>query len=173
MTLTPEKVGLQPYVTNEYWERIRAAMREYRGLVAAKKDTKPVEAEIVFLCGIMGHFVADGSQPLHTTIEYNGWTSANPNAYTTDHKIHAQFESQFVSENVNAGKDVAPLIAKTPVVLADPFDDYVKYLRAFTVASREDVPVGEGGRIYGCGVAGVAGVSCTNGWRLGLPSYGI
>jgi hypothetical protein len=129
MTLTPEKVGLQPYVTNEYWERIRAAMREYRGLVEAKKDTKPVEAEIVFLCGIMGHFVADGSQPLHATIEYNGWTSANPKGYTTEHRIHAQFESEFVSANVSPAKDVAPLIAKTPVVLSDPFEDYVKYLR--------------------------------------------
>jgi hypothetical protein len=77
----------------------------------------------------MGHFVADGSQPLHTTIEYNGWTSANPQGYTTDHRIHAQFESEFVSANVNPAKDVAPLIAKTPTVLTDPFEDYVKYLR--------------------------------------------
>jgi len=128
-SLTPETVGMQPYVTDEYFERVKAAMREYRGLLAAKKDTKPVEAEIVFLCGIMGHFVGDGSQPLHATIEYNGWTSANPNGYTAEHRIHSQFESEFVSANVNPAKDVAPLIAKTPVVLADPFEDYVKYLR--------------------------------------------
>lgn len=127
--LTPEKVGLQPYVTDEYYERAKAAMREYRGLVAAHKDTKPVEAEIVFLCGIMGHFVADGSQPLHATIQYNGWTGANPNGYTTDHRIHAQFESQFVSDVVKPARDVAPLIAKEPKVLGDVFEDYVKYLR--------------------------------------------
>ncbi len=127
--LTPEKVGLQPYVTDEYYERIKAAMREYRGLVAAHKDTKPVEAEIVFLCGIMGHFVADGSQPLHATIQYNGWTGENPNGYTTDHRIHAQFESQFVSDAVKPAKDVAPLIAKEPKVLGDVFEEYVTYLR--------------------------------------------
>ena len=127
--LTPEKVGLQPYVTDEYYERAKAAMREYRGLAAAHKDTKPVEAEIVFLCGIMGHFVADGSQPLHATIQYNGWTGENPNGYTTDHRIHAQFESEFVSAVVKPAKDVAPLIAKEPKVLGDVFEDYVKYLR--------------------------------------------
>ena len=127
--LTPEKVGLQPYVTDEYYERAKAAMREYRGLAAAHKDTKPVEAEIVFLCGIMGHFVADGSQPLHATIQYNGWTGENPNGYTTDHRIHAQFESQFVSDVVKPARDVAPLIAKEPKVLGDVFEDYVKYLR--------------------------------------------
>ena len=126
--LTPEKVGLQPYVTSEYFERVKSAMRDYRGLLAAHKDTKPVEAEIVFLCGIMGHFVADGAQPLHASIQYNGWTGPNPNHYTTEHKIHAQFESEFVSANVNA-KDVTPLVAKQPTVLADPFEDYVKYLR--------------------------------------------
>ena len=129
LPLTPESVGLQPYVTNEYYERIKAAMREYRGLIAAHKDTKPVEAEIVFLCGIMGHFVGDGSQPLHVTIQYNGWTGPNPNGYTTLHRIHGQFESEFVAANVNPAKDVAPLIPKQPVVLGDAFEDYVKYLR--------------------------------------------
>ncbi len=128
LPLTPEKVGLQPYVTNEYFERLKSAMREYRGLLAAKANTKPVEAEIVFLAGIMGHFVADGSQPLHVSIQYNGWTGQNPNGYTTEHKIHAQFESDFVTANVTA-KDVAPLVAKEPKLLADPFEDYVKYLR--------------------------------------------
>ena len=127
--LTPEKVGLQPYVTDEYYERVKAAMREYRGLVAAHKDTQPVEAEIVFLCGIMGHFVADGSQPLHATIQYNGWTGENPNGYTTEHRIHAQFESQFVTDVVKPSRDVAPLIAKEPKVLGDVFEQYVTYLR--------------------------------------------
>ena len=126
--LTPEKVGLQPYVTTEYYERAKSAMRDYRALAKDHKDTKPVEAEIVFLCGIMGHFVGDGSQPLHATIQYNGWTGDNPNDYTTEHKIHAQFESIFVGANVKA-KDVSPLVAKEPKVLADVFDDYVKYLR--------------------------------------------
>ena len=127
--LTPEKVGLQPYVTDEYYERVKAAMREYRGLVAAHKDTNPAEAEIVFLCGIMGHFVADGSQPLHATIQYNGWTGENPNGYTTDHRIHAQFESEFVTDVVKPARDVAPLIAKEPKVLSDVFEEYVRYLR--------------------------------------------
>jgi hypothetical protein len=127
--LTPEKVGLQPYVTVEYWERLKAAMRDYRELAAAHEDTKPVEAEIVFLAGIMGHFVADGSQPLHTTIQYNGWTGPNPNGYTTLHTIHARFESQFVHDNVDAAKNVLPLMTSPPVIAKDIFDGYLAYLR--------------------------------------------
>jgi hypothetical protein len=126
--LTAEKVGLQPYVTTEVYERLKSAMREYRGLLAAKKDTKPVEAEITFLAGWLGHYVGDGSMPLHTTMQYNGWTGANPNGYTTEHHIHAQFESDYVAANVKPG-DVAPLVAAKPVVLNDVFAEYMSYLR--------------------------------------------
>jgi len=127
--MTPDKVGLQPYVTTEVYERLKSAMREYRGLVAAKKNTKPVEAEIVFLAGWLGHYVGDGSMPLHTTIQYNGWIGPNPNGYTTEHHIHALFESDFVHENVRPG-DVAPLVeAAKPVALKDVFEDYMTYLR--------------------------------------------
>jgi hypothetical protein len=126
--LTPEKVGLQPYVTLEVYERLKSSMRDYRALLAAKQDTKPVEAEIIFMTGWLGHYVGDGSMPLHTTIQYNGWVGPNPNGYTTEHHIHGQFESDFVSANVKE-KDVAPLVSKDPVVLNDVFADYMTYLR--------------------------------------------
>ena len=127
LPLTPEKVGLQPYVTDEVFERLESAFRDYRALVAAHQDTKPSEAEIVFLAGWLGHYVGDGSQPLHTTIQYNGWVGANPNGYTTEHKIHAQFETAYVAANITA-KDFAGLV-KAPERLDDPFTDYVAYLR--------------------------------------------
>jgi len=130
LELTPEKVGLQPYQTNELYERLKSAMRDYRGLAAAKKDTKPVEAEIVFLAGWLGHYVGDGSQPMHATIQYNGWTGPNPNGYTTEHHIHSLFESEYVHANVKIG-DVSPLVeaAKPVVIEGDMFDAYMKYLR--------------------------------------------
>ena len=128
LPLTPEKVGLQPYQTVEVWERLKSAMRDYRQLKLDHKDTKPSECEIVFLAGWLGHYVGDGSQPLHTTIQYNGWTGPNPNGYTTEHKIHSLFESTFVTANVKAS-DVSPLIAAKPVVVGDVFTDYMAYLR--------------------------------------------
>jgi hypothetical protein len=129
LLLTVERVGTQPYQTVEMYERLKSAMRDYRLLLADKRDTKPLEAEIVFLAGILGHYVGDGSMPLHTSIYPNGWSGPNPNGYTTDHQIHALFESVFVGANVRIG-DVAPLVkAEEPKVLGDVFDDYVTYLR--------------------------------------------
>jgi hypothetical protein len=104
----------------------------------------------VFLAGWMGHYVADGSQPLHTTIQYNGWTGPNPNGYTTEHKIHSEFESAFVSENVKAA-EVAPLIAPAPVLLTDVFTDYMAYLRHTNSLVEKTYQIEKAGGFAGAG----------------------
>jgi hypothetical protein len=129
VVLTPEKVGMQPWQVEEVYERLKVGFREYRKLVAANEDTKPAELAVEFYAGWLGHYVGDGSMPLHTTIQYNGWTGPNPNGYTTQHHIHSQFESTFVSANVKL-RDVAPLVAAShPKVLPDEWADSLEYLR--------------------------------------------
>ncbi len=123
----PERVGLQPYITMEIYGRLKAAFREYRNLRATHQPTAAVQQAIIFYAGWLGHYVADGSQPLHTTIHYNGWVGPNPNGYTTEHKIHGQFESTYVAANIREG-DFAGLV-KAPERLDDPFTRYVAYLR--------------------------------------------
>jgi hypothetical protein len=123
----PEHVGLQPYITMEVYGRLKAAFREYRHRQAAHQPIEAVQRTIVFYAGWLGHYVGDGSQPLHTTVHYNGWIGANPNGYTTEHGIHAQFETAYVAANITA-KDFAGLV-KAPERLEDPFARYVAYLR--------------------------------------------
>ena len=123
-----ENVGFQPWQVEEVYERLKSDLREYRKEVAANEDTSGVEVAILFDAGWMGHYVADGSQPLHLTIQYNGWTGPNPNGYTTDHKIHSQFESVYVSANIKAA-DVAPLVkAAAPVTIDDEWTQYFSYI---------------------------------------------
>ncbi len=123
----PEHVGLQPYITMEVYGRLKAAFREYRQRQAAHQPTEAVQRAIVFYAGWLGHYVGDGSQPLHTTIQYNGWVGANPNGFTTEHKIHAQFETAYIAANITA-KDFEGLV-KPPQRLDNPFGEYVAYLR--------------------------------------------
>jgi hypothetical protein len=123
----PEHVGLQPYIVMEIYGRLKASFREYRQLNASHKPTLAVQQAIIFYAGWLGHYVADGSQPLHTTIQYNGWVGSNPKGYTTEHGIHAQFESTYVASNITA-KNFAGLV-HAPVRLDDPFARYVAYLR--------------------------------------------
>jgi hypothetical protein len=124
----PEKIGLQPWEATEVWERLKAAMREYRNRNAAKQDTRPVEQAIIFYTGWLGHYVGDASQPLHTTIQYNGWVGPNPNGYTTDHKIHWQFEGPFVDANLRE-PEVRAKMSAPKAIDGDIFDAYLAYLR--------------------------------------------
>jgi len=126
--MTPEKVGTLPWAVEESWEKLKSDLREYRKEAAANQDTSGVELAALYDAGWLGHFVAAGSQPLHATIQFNGWTGPNPNGYTTDHKIHSQFESVYVSTNIKAA-DVDPLVkAVQPVKIDDEWMQYWKYL---------------------------------------------
>jgi len=124
----PEKVGLLPYAAEEVFERLRAAFRDYRNLKAANQPADPVEQDIIFYAGWLGHYAADGSQPLHTTVNYNGWVEANPQGFTTDQTIHRRFESDFINQNIKAS-DFESLIGP-PHELADTFKDFQQYLWA-------------------------------------------
>lgn len=124
----PEKIGLLPWQTDEIWERLKAALRAYRQLSVAGEDTRPVEQAIIFYAGWLGHYVGDGSQPLHTTIRYNGWVGPNPHGYTTAHTIHWEFEGPFVTANIHAA-EVQARMAPTRSIPSDIFDPFVVYLR--------------------------------------------
>jgi hypothetical protein len=151
LQLTPEKVGLQPYVTEEVFERLKVGMREYRRLLAAGEDTKPAEMAILFYAGWLGHYVADGSQPLHVTMQYNGWTGPNPQGYTAEHRIHSEFESSFVSANIKAA-DVASLVAAAqPRVLTDEWTDYMAYLRHTGALVEKTYQIEKAGGFTGAG----------------------
>jgi S1/P1 Nuclease len=123
-----ENVGFQPWQVEEVWQRLKTDLREYRHLVDAKQPTGPVQTAILFDAGWLGHYVGDGSQPLHVTIQFNGWTGPNPNNYTTEHRIHSLFESINVTANVKPS-DVSPLVAAAkPVDITDEWNQYFQYL---------------------------------------------
>jgi hypothetical protein len=129
----PEKIGLQPWETVEVWERLKAAFREYRRLSAASaanaKDLHSVEQAILFYSGWLGHYVGDGSQPLHTTTNYDGWTAKdNPRGYSAAHGIHWRFEGPFVAANITV-EAVQPRMTAPRAITGDIFDSYVAYLR--------------------------------------------
>ena len=148
----PEKIGLQPWQTTEVWERLKAALREYRHLAAANQDTHPVEQAILFYVGWLGHYVGDGSQPLHTTIQYNGWIGPNPHDYTTSQKIHWQFEGPFVDANIHMPEVQAKMSPLQPIH-GDIFDAYVDYLRHSATYVEEVYQLEKSGGFVGAGSA--------------------
>jgi hypothetical protein len=146
----PEKVGLQPWEATEVWQRLKAAFREYRQESAAHQDTAAVERAAIFYAGWLGHYVGDASQPLHTTVQYNGWTGPNPNGYTTGHQIHWQFEGPFVAANLHAA-DVQPKMTQAHAIESDMFDSYVSYLRHTAIYVEKVYQLEKAGGFTGAG----------------------
>lgn len=147
---TPEKVGMQPWQTEEGWERLKAGFRDYREALARHEDTKPEEAAVLFYAGWLGHYVGDGSQPLHVTRDYNGWVEpTNPHGYTTEHHIHSQFETVFIAANIKAA-DVKPLLP--PVApIGDEWADYLAYLRHSASLTEQTYALEKTGAFNGTG----------------------
>jgi hypothetical protein len=128
LNLTPGKIGFQPWAVQDWWEKLKVDMREYRKLVSAHAPTAPVQLAILYDAGILGHYVGDGAQPLHTTMQYNGWTGANPHSFTTAHQIHAQFESTYVSANIKRDEVAKIVAASKPQAITDEWAQYMDYL---------------------------------------------
>lgn len=60
------------------------------------QQTHQIEQNIVYYAGVLGHYVADGSQPLHTSIHFNGWsTGSNPELFTRE-PLHWRFEGEYL-----------------------------------------------------------------------------
>jgi hypothetical protein len=148
----PEKIGLQPWETNEIWQRLKQALREYRNLAAAKQDTRGAEAAALFYAGWLGHYVGDGSQPLHTTDKFNGWVGPNPNGYTTAHQIHWQFEGPFVAANEHEA-EVRSRMTPPRAIDGDVFDSYVAYLRHSATCVEKVYQLEKAGGFTGAGSA--------------------
>jgi len=124
----PERVGFQPYIALEVYGRLKVAFRQYRQLKAAGLPTDAAEQNALFYAGWLGHYVADGSNPMHTTIHYNGWSGPNPSGYTTA-KIHWPFESDMVTKNLAYMNDIGSQVS-APKPLENPFRDYIAYLES-------------------------------------------
>jgi hypothetical protein len=122
----PEKIGFQPYITMEIYGRLVVAFREYRKARKEKQPTSDAEANAIFYAAWLGHYVADGSNPLHTTIHYNGWVGGNPKGYSTAHDLHSRMETAFVQANLKKLQFADMVTA--PRRLRNPFDDYLAYL---------------------------------------------
>lgn len=131
----PVKFGFLPFRILELEQRLREEFRLWR---AAPNDQVRawVEARIINDAGILGHFVADGSNPAHTTKQYNGWTGPNPNGYATDKRFHSRFESAYVQTHIRID-DLVPQVDS--IAHAVPIHDLRPAIVAYLQRSNSEV----------------------------------
>jgi hypothetical protein len=111
---TRELSGFLPWAITENYEKLQSGFATLAALEKAGGTAEEIEnakENIVYVMGVMGHFVGDASQPLHTTMYHHGWTTNdNPNHYTTSYGFHQWIDGGFF--NKTGGIDEKKLAAK-------------------------------------------------------------
>jgi len=120
--------GTLPFAAAEVYGHLVADMRYLRKARAGGKDTAFLEQTCAFYVAWMGHYIGDGSQPLHDTIHHDGWEGPNPREYTRDPKIHGRFESQYVDAISLSEEDILPRIGAPGHLNGDVFDLILAHL---------------------------------------------
>jgi hypothetical protein len=163
---TRELDGFLPWAITENYEKLKSgfatlkALKEYGGTA---EEVANAQADIIYVMGVMGHYVGDGAQPLHTTRHFNGWVGANPKGYTTSLKFHGWIDGGFFKKT--GGIRAEPLLGKIHpaerLAGAGAAGGVFKQTVAYLVAQNQGVePLYElekSGRLSGEGDKGLAG----------------
>lgn len=93
------KPGYLPYAIMEGYGRLRNAFRNWRN-AKTDKDRKSAQANAIHYAGVLGHYVADGTMPMHISVHNNGWADGypNPKNFTTDRMFHSRYETAYVDK---------------------------------------------------------------------------
>lgn len=128
----PTTAGFVPFRILELFQRIRVEFRLWRAETDPKRR-RWIEQRIINDAGILGHYVADVSNPRHTTVHFNGWSGDNPKGYTVftrepNKGIHCRFEEEYVKTHIQLN-NVLPLVGKERVI-EKPREEIWNYLRS-------------------------------------------
>ncbi len=94
---TRQLVGFLPWSITEQYGKLKSGFSYLKAFEqhGTPEEIANAKANIVYIMGVMGHYVGDAAQPLHTTRHYNGWVGENPKGYTTANSFHSWIDGGF------------------------------------------------------------------------------
>jgi hypothetical protein len=95
------RVGLAPWAIQEWSEMLTDSFRRWRSMPVGIPKRQQ-EQNIIFMAGVLAHWITDTSQPMHCSVHVLGWSAKapNPHGYTTTPDLHGRYESDFVNHAV-------------------------------------------------------------------------
>lgn len=124
------EVGVLAYAAIEQYDHLVTDMRLLRKAHAEGQTTQ--EAYLERICSEdvlrLAHYIGDGAQPLHITVNHNGWIGPNPHGYNTDSEVHARFETDLVKAVGLTADDVRHDMAPIAHQSGDVFELILAYL---------------------------------------------
>ncbi len=116
---TREWAGFLPWAIAEHFAKLRSGfsyLRVYEEL-GTPEEIANAQANILYIMGVMGHYVGDGAQPLHVTVHHHGWVGPNPEGYSTWYGIHQWVDGGFIAKS---GIKLPDLLSQVETSLALP-----------------------------------------------------
>jgi hypothetical protein len=117
--------GFLPWAIAEHFGELQAAfsyLKTYERYGTAA-EVAEARANAVYLMGLMGHYVGDGSQPLHVTKYFYGWTGPNPHGYVNRPAWHAWIDSGFIDKAGIGPQEVLARVTPAPTLSLAPRAD--------------------------------------------------
>lgn len=93
--------GFLPWAVAEYYGKLKSGfsyLKTFETAGGTPEEIANAKANIVYIMGVMGHYVGDGAQPLHTTVHHNGWEGENPHKYSRWQGIHSWIDGGFIAK---------------------------------------------------------------------------
>jgi hypothetical protein len=164
---TRELDGFLPWAITEYYEKLKSefsSLKAFQQYGGTPEEIANAKADCVYVMGVMGHYVGDGSQPLHTTKYFNGWTADNnPKGFTTRQTFHAWIDGGYFKKT--GGLKFAALAGKIhpaeKIANAESSDGMFRDVVAYLVEQNKFVAplyqMEKDGQLSGEGEKGLAG----------------
>jgi hypothetical protein len=93
-----ELIGFLPWAIVEYQAKLKSGfsyLKAFQNHGGTPAEIANAQQNILYIMGVMGHFVGDASQPLHVTRHHHGWVGPNPKGYATNFSFHAWIDGGF------------------------------------------------------------------------------
>jgi hypothetical protein len=139
---TRELCGFLPWAITENYEKLKSGfsvLKAFQTHGGTPEEIANARADIVYVMGVMGHYVGDGSQPLHTTIYHHGWIGDNPRGYTTNYSFHAWIDGGYFHKTggINVSNLVGRIHPAERIANADQAGGMFKAVVAYIVAQNK------------------------------------
>ncbi|MEI6195633.1 MAG: hypothetical protein WCS42_15030 [Verrucomicrobiota bacterium] len=95
---TRELDGFLPWAITENYEKLKSdfsSLKAFQQYGGTPEEIANAKADCIYVMGVMGHYVGDAAQPLHTTKHFNGWAGENPNGYTVKPTFHSLIDGGY------------------------------------------------------------------------------
>ena len=92
--------GFLPWAITENYAKLKSGFSYLKVFeeLGTPDEIANAQQNILYIMGVLGHYVGDAAQPLHTTRHFNGWIGENPKGYSTKSTFHAWIDGGYLAK---------------------------------------------------------------------------